>query len=73
MDPNPAEPTAANPPLPLPSLEGLPTAPFPPVQGTLPKPLPRPSATASLAEYGGESLYLGIAPVLVATLRSSSA
>jgi len=53
---------AASAPLPLPSLEGLQvTAPLP-VKFELPKPPPRPPATPSLAEYGGESLYLGSLP-----------
>lgn len=47
--------------IPLPSLEGPPASvllPPPPP----PKPLPRPSAAPMLAEYGGESVYLGSLP-----------
>ena len=59
-----AEAPAATAPLPLPSLEGVPFSAPPLARVELPKPPPRPPATPSLAEYGGESLYLGSLPDL---------
>jgi hypothetical protein len=57
-----SEAPAATAPLPLPSLEGMPLTAPPLAKVELPKPPPRPPATPSLAEYGGESLYLGSLP-----------